>query len=77
MSSNRLEREVPAHPPPHTPILDDDEVDWHSLEKYLKELLEADSRKDGNQKSILSDTEFRRMVRIYDLLRYRALYLEK
>lgn len=61
----------------HMSILDDSEIDWQALRMYLTGLLDADAEKADAAKSILFDPEFRRMVRVYDLLRYRSIYLDK
>lgn len=51
-------------------ILEEEEIDLKALGTYLRKCLadDKDARKRGG---VLRDTEFRRMVRIYDFLRYR------
>ena len=51
-------------------ILEEEEIDLKALGTDLRKCLadDKDARKRGG---VLRDTEFRRMVRIYDFLRYR------
>ena len=58
----------------HLWVLEDDEIDPSSLGQYLKDLYRNGTADVPSEKGIIDYPEFRRMVRIYDLVKYEHNY---
>ena len=52
-------------------ILEEDDIDLGQLGRYLSSRLAADGDDARKPGGVLRDSEFKRMVRVYDFLRYR------
>lgn len=61
----------------HLWVLEDDEIDANALGTYLKDLYLNGTSEASGKKGMTDNPEFRRMVRIYDLVKYGVEYINR